>query len=273
MIKLISVHDQSFPKKSIQMINILSFIAVLVVNGMANALPLGGNTTGELSDLYPNLFVPAGLTFSIWGVIYLSLAVFIVYQARDLLARNKIEMSWLQSIGWLFMVSCLANIGWLLAWHYRQVLLSLVAMLVLLITLILIYIRLQIGIASVDAAFRYAVQLPFSLYLGWITVATIANITAVLVHFQWSGWGLTEVFWTVVVIAAGTVVSFINIVQRGDIAFSAVILWAYLGIIIKRYSVSSSQSMMTIAIAAAVGMAVILIGLVFFRKKQPAYPF
>jgi hypothetical protein len=265
VIKLVSVGDP-FPKKMFQIINIFSFLAVLVVNGMANAIPLGGNTTGELSDLYPNLFVPAGLTFSIWGVIYLALGIFIIYQARDLFSGKQIEMPYLQSIGWYFFISCLANAGWIFAWHYRQTLLSLVLMLVLLFSLILIYTNLDIGRQPVNSAIRNYVHLPFSLYLGWITVATIANITAVLVRYNWNGWGLSEVFWTVLVILAGTVIALINIFQRGDIAYSLVVGWAYLGIIIKRYS-ADSQPIMTIIITAGLGIVLILAGLLFFRRK------
>lgn len=266
VVKLVNSDSSISQKKSMQVLNILAFLLVLVVNGLANALPLGGNTTGDISALYPNLFVPAGLTFSIWGVIYLALAVFIIYQARDLFSGRKIKMPYLDSIGWYFLISCLGNVGWLFAWHYRQVLLSLVAMLILLFSLIMIYIRLNIGEKSVDSATRYYVHLPFSLYLGWITVATIANITAVLVWYNWSGWGLSEVFWTVLVIVAGTVIAMINIMQRGDIAYSAVILWAYLGIIIKRYSVNGPP-IMTIIYVAGLGMLLIIIGLLFFRKK------
>lgn len=250
-----------------QLINIFVFLLVLVVNSLANALPLGGNTTGELSDLYPNLFVPAGLTFSIWGVIYLALAAFIVFQARDLFSQQKIEMPYLQAIRGYFLLSCLTNAGWIFAWHYRQVLLSLVLMLILLFSLIMTYLNLDIGNKSVDASIRNFVHLPFSLYLGWITVATIANITAVLVYHHWNGWGLSEVFWTALVILVGTVIALLNIIQRGDIAYSAVILWAYLGIIIKRYSVDSSP-IMTILYVTELAMVLIAGGLLFFRKKS-----
>jgi len=266
VIKLTNTDFSLSQKTPWQIINILGFLLVLIVNGLANSLPLGGNTTGELSDLYPNLFTPAGLTFSIWGVIYLALIGFIVYQARDLFAKNKIEMPYLKVINGYFLLSCLANAGWIFAWHYKQVLLSLVAMLILLYSLISIYMLLDISRKQVDSSIFYFVHLPFSLYLGWITVATIANITAVLVHYQWNGWGLSEVFWTLLVILAGTAIAFINIIQRGDIAYSAVIIWAYLGIIIKRYSVSGSPIMIIIYVT---GLAMVLIaaGLLLFRKK------
>jgi hypothetical protein len=266
VVKLNDIDSSLFQKTPWQIVNIFAFLLVLVVNGLANALPLGGNSTGEISDLYPNLFTPAGLTFSIWGLIYLALAAFIVYQARDLFSKQKIEMPYLQAIDGYFLLSCLANIGWLFAWHYRQPLLSLVVMLVLLFSLIMIYLKLDIGKNPVGSAARYFVHLPFSLYLGWITVATIANISAVLVHYQWSGWGLSEVFWTIVVILAGTVIALLNIIQRGDIAYSAVVLWAYLGIIIKRYS-ASGPPIMAIVYVAGLAMLLIVIGLLFFRKK------
>jgi len=253
-------------KKMFQILNFLAFMVVIIVNGLANTLPLGGNTTGELSALYPNLFVPAALTFAIWGVIYLTLGIFIIYQTRDFFSKQKISMPYLESIGWLFIVSCLANMSWIFAWHYRQVLLSLVAMLILLFSLIMIYIRLDIGKEQVNSVTRYCVHLPFSLYLGWITVATIANITAVLVHYNWKGWGLSEIFWTILVILAGTIIALINIIQRGDIAYSAVIIWAYLGIIIKRYSAGDSP-LMAIVFSAGLGMVFIVAGLLFFRKK------
>jgi hypothetical protein len=250
----------------LQILNFLAFLVVIIVNGLANTLPLGGNTTGELSALYPNLFVPAALTFAIWGVIYLTVGIFIIYQARDFFSKQKIRMPYLESIGWLFIVSCLANMSWIFAWHYRQVLLSLVAMLVLLFSLIMIYIRLDIGKEQVNSATRYCVHLPFSLYLGWITVATIANITAVLVHYNWKGWGLSEIFWTILVILAGTIIALINIIQRGDIVYSVVILWAYLGIIIKRYS-TGDPPLMAIVFSAGLGMVFMVAGLLFFRKK------
>jgi len=253
-------------KRMLQILNFLAFLVVIIVNGLANTLPLGGNTTGELSALYPNLFVPAALTFAIWGVIYLTVGIFIIYQARDFFSKQKIRMPYLESIGWLFIVSCLANMSWIFAWHYRQVLLSLVAMLVLLFSLIMIYIRLDIGKEQVNSATRYCVHLPFSLYLGWITVATIANITAVLVHYNWQGWGLSEIFWTILVILAGTIIALINIIQRGDIVYSVVILWAYLGIIIKRYS-TGDPPLMAIVFSAGLGMVFMVAGLLFFRKK------
>ena len=262
------VQNNDFQGKTLlQVLNLLSYLAVLVVNGLANAIPLGGNTTGDISAMHPNLFVPAGLTFSIWGVIYLALGIFVVFQARDLWHRQKIEMPYLKAINGFFVISCLANISWLFAWHYNQALLSLLVMIVLLLTLILIYTRLGIGQRKVDSHIYYFVHLPFSLYLGWITVATIANVTAVLVRLNWNGWGISDVLWTCLVIIVGLVITLINTIRRGDIAYAAVIIWAYLGIIIKRFSVEQ-EPIMAIIITAGLSILVIILVLLFLRKKK-----
>ena len=114
--------------RTLQLLNLLGFILVIVLNGLANALPINGYTTGELSDRYPNLFVPAGFTFSIWGVIYLLLLVFVIYQIRNWWSKHRLDMSFVQKIGPWFAISCLANASWIIAWHYVQPLLALFIM-------------------------------------------------------------------------------------------------------------------------------------------------
>ncbi|MFX1235395.1 MAG: hypothetical protein ACFFBY_12680, partial [Promethearchaeota archaeon] len=168
-------------KMILQILNIVSFIAAVIINYLAISLPLGYGTTQELSDAIPNLFVPAGLTFSIWGVIYILLGLFSIYQIRDIFKSDKIEMPYVEKVSVFFIISNLANLTWILLWHYQLVPLSLVAMLIILVMLLLIYLRLKIGKAEVSKIEKWAVHVPFSVYLGWITVATIANVTAVLV--------------------------------------------------------------------------------------------
>ena len=173
----------------LQVANILGYIGVVVVNILANALPLGGNTTGELSDAYPNLFVPAGYVFSIWGVIYLLLLAFTVYQAFP--SRRGEEFQ--HKIGYFFVISCVLNISWIFLWHYEHVIPSVVLMFALLISLIMIYLRLDIGRGSPSKGERLWIHLPFSVYLGWITVAPIANVVAALVSINWNGFGFGDV--------------------------------------------------------------------------------
>ena len=233
---------------TLQLANIVSYIGMVAVNIMASALPLGGNTTGELSDAYPNFFVPAGYVFSIWGVIYLLLLAFTMYQAYP--SRKGEEF--LKKIGCLFVLGCALNISWIFLWHYEYVIPSLLPMFALLLTLIIIYLRLDIGRSSPVRKERYFVHLPFSVYLGWITVAPIANVVAALVSINWDGLGLSEVAWTAIVIAVAVALTVINTLKRGDVGYALVIIWALGGIIVKQIAIRA------VVIAAGLGIIIIL---------------
>ena len=230
-------------------LNTVGLILMLTLNGLANALPINGVTTGGVSDRYDNLFTPAGLTFSIWGVIYLLLTAFVVHQW--MVARKGADAFTSRVDIWFF-VSCLANAGWILAWHYRLLPLSLMLMLVLLGCLLAVYLRLGIGMRQVARGERMLVHLPFSVYLGWITVATIANVAVLLTSIQWGAWGLSAQFWTVTVIAVATAISLAMAFRRGDVYFCLVVVWALVGIVLKRLSDSTvpDQAIVAAAIAA-----------------------
>jgi hypothetical protein len=205
-------------------------MATIAVNGLANALPLNGLNTGEISDRFQVFFVPAGYVFSIWGLIYLELVLFAVYQALPTQRDNPR----LQRIDSLFLLSCLANIVWLFLWHYEQFPLTLVAMLSLLGLLIAIYLRLGIGRSGVSPGERWLVHLPFSVYLGWVTVATIANVTDVLDYLKWDAWGIRPELWAVIMLVAASATTFFVSLTRGDAAFLLVIVWAFVGIAVKQ---------------------------------------
>ena len=239
-------------------LNLFSLILVLVVNFLANYLPLNGYNTGELSDLYPNLFVPAGLTFSIWGIIYLLLSIFIISQFINFGKKEEVKEKIINKIGYLFFLTSLANAAWIFAWHFLYVFLSLIAMLVLLVTLISIYKRLEIGLKKYSNRLYYIFILPFSVYLGWITIATIANITALLVDINVYGGFLNPVFWTILVLILGLIITLYTLLKRKDIAYSLVVVWAYLGIIIKRYF-QASEPIMSIVYTAIICIAIIII--------------
>ena len=241
------------PTLSPSILNLLGFIATVVVNALANILPINGITTGELSDLYPNLFVPAGLTFAIWGLIYVLLGIFVVYQLMPSVRKDAQKISFVQKVGPLFFLSCLANIGWIFAWHYQILPLSLVLMLILLACLLAIYLRLNIGRPQATRAEKYFVHLPFSVYLGWITIATIANVTALLVNTGWNRWGLSEPFWAAAVIVVGIAIALSVLFTRRDVYYALVVDWAILGILLKRLSDPTSvQSIVVITIAGLV---------------------
>ena len=170
--------------------NLVGFVVVVVVNALATTIPLGGMTTGQLSDLYPNLFVPSGLTFSIWGIIYLLLGIYVVYGVVFSSKKSEPSNSFMDKVGILFLISCIANAGWIFSWQYRVLPLSLVCMLILLLSLIFMYPRLNVGKSNARSSEKYMVHLPMSIYLGWISIATIANVTALLVYYKWDRFGI-----------------------------------------------------------------------------------
>ena len=253
---------------SLSILNLLGFIGTVVVNALATALPINNITTGELSDLYPNLFVPAGLTFAIWGLIYVLLGIFVIYQLMPSVRRDAQKVDFVQRIGPLFFVSCLANIGWIFAWHYKIVPLSLVLMLILFGSLLAIYLRLNIGKSEAPKTEKYLVHLPFSVYLGWITIATIANATALLVNINWNAWGLAEQFWAVVVIIVGIAIAFSVLLTRKDIFYCLVVDWALLGILLERLSPTEVR-VQSVVVVTIVGLALISGGVIaqLIRKK------
>lgn len=208
---------------------IFTTVFALVMNGAANAIPFNGRTTGGISDSFNVLFVPAGYVFSIWGLIYLLLAAYTVYQALPAQREN----SRLRATGWWVALSSVANGAWIYFWHYGFYVITLVVMLVLLAALLVIYLRLNIGKTAFSTVEKLAVSLPFSVYLGWITVATIANITALLSWLGYDGAPLTPLAWTVLLLAAGVAIGAVMAITRSDIGYLLVLVWAFAGIGVK----------------------------------------
>lgn len=250
-----------------QIVNLAATVLVIVVNALANALPLNGLNTGQISDRFNVLFVPAGYVFSIWGLIYVGLVAFAVYQALPSQRDN-----WrLARIGWWYALACVANCAWIFLWHYLAFPLTLVVMLVLLASLIAIYLRLDIGRAGISAAERWAVHVPFSVYLGWISVATIANVTDVLDYAGWDGWGLSPEAWAVLLLAAVGILTLTMGLRRADAAYALVIAWAAAGIAIKQAPVSEAvarNAWVLTAVALCVAGASIVRQVRLGRRKQ-----
>lgn len=214
---------------------LVTYVLMVAANALANALPLNGRATGEVSDAYGNLFAPTGLTFAIWGVIYLLLAMHVLYQLggfRNPAGRVNDEL--LGRIAVVFSVSSLANVGWIFAWHYDLIGVSMAMMLIILVCLIAIVSQLRgLSLSAREALF---VRIPFSVYFGWITVATIANMTVWLVSLGWDGFGISEATWAVALIAIGAVIGIAAMIRNRDVAYGLVLVWAYLGILIKHVS-------------------------------------
>jgi hypothetical protein len=234
-------------------INILFFAVMIVMNYLANALPLNGKTTGAVSDALPNLFAPAGLTFSIWGIIYLLLLVFCVTQFTS---SNQAVIS---RIGWLFAVSCILNAVWIVTWHYGRLPLSVIVMLGLLVSLIWINIIVK------DLPFGL-IKAAFGIYLGWICIATIANVTALLVSYNWNGFGISGETWTIIMIIVGALITVMTLWRLDNPFIGLAVVWAFAGIMIKR-----QVDYRTIFIVAAVAMGVVAVMLLlaFFKKRLP----
>jgi len=224
--------DSTVKVKILTILNLIGFLLMILVNFLANYLPINNKTTGELSGQYPNFFTPAGFTFSIWGIIYLLLSGFIVYQL--LTAFRQVRPSdFIMKIRYWFLISCLANAGWIVAWHYERVILSLAIMLTLLFSLIIIYDILKIGRSSVSRSEKYLVHLPFSIYFAWINVATVANVTVSLIDSGWDQIGFSEQFWTFIILLVIIGLALYYLIKRRDIYFLLVILWAFFGILVK----------------------------------------
>lgn len=240
------------------LLNLIGFVLVLGINYLANSLPLNGYQTGEISDYYPNLFVPAGRTFAIWGLIYLLMAGFIIAPFISEKNREKI-----QQFGWYYSLSCLANTGWLLCWHYRLMVGSLLCMLTLLAVLVQMYRRLDSGNSAAPWPQNIWIKGFISIYLAWISVATIANVTTVLIHEGWSGWGFEPVIWTVVVLCVASALGGWFVWKYLDLAYAGVIVWALYGISSKQADtggpvliINLSQVFMVILILFGTGIVI-----------------
>lgn len=215
----------------------LAFILMIAVNFLANSLPINNRTTGAISDAYPNLFAPAGFAFSIWGLIYLLLAFYTVYQFIPFAKRgDNTKEILIGKINVLYITTSIANSCWIFAWHYYLIGISVIIMAALLIALT----RIANILRSINFSFteKLLISSPFSVYFGWITVATIANITVFLVSVGFSGFGVPDYVWTCFVLAVGLIIGLLRMKRDKNIAYGITICWAYLWILYKHISES-----------------------------------
>ncbi len=235
----------------------VTYLFMIIMNGLANSIPINGVTTGEVSDSYPDLFAPASVTFAIWGLIYLLLAAYTLYQFgffRQDKGAGRAEL--FTTIGIYFSISSIANGLWILAWHYDAIGLSLLLMLVVLISLIMIANRLSREEFSLQE--KLLIRLPFSIYFGWITVATIANVTTYLVSVGWGGFGISEQIWMILILFIGVAIAGARMIRDRDVAYGLVIVWAYAGIWIKHASANEFAGQYP-AVISAVTVCILLL--------------
>ncbi|TXT65053.1 MAG: conserved membrane protein of unknown function [Promethearchaeota archaeon] len=254
-------------KQYLQIGNILAVIGTIVVNLLANVIPIGGNTTGDLAEDYPNLFVPAGYVFSIWFIIYVLIVIFAVYQAKDLFKSEKEDLPFIEKISVFFIIGSLGNITWIFFWHYKVLIGALIAILILFLSLLIIYWNLEIGISDAPRNEKLYVHLPISVYFGWLTVATVAQIVALLVDLGVPSFGILADFLTVVVIIVVLLLALINLYTREDIAYNLVIVWASIGIFVKQLPSNLLISITALIAALIVGIFIIYLVYKKYIKK------
>lgn len=235
-----------------QLVNLSSVILALTINILATTLPLNGQATGEISDRFQVYFVPAGYVFSIWGLIYIGWIAFIIYQFRT----SQKESSRLRRLGYLFALSNVANAAWLFCWHYNLFGLSVLVMLTLLGLLIASYLQLGVNGASVTRLERWSVDVLFSVYLGWITVATVANISDWLYLVRWNGFGISAQVWTVIMLVVASLLGLAMFLTRRDAAYLFVLVWAFIGIAVRQVSAPLVVDSAWLAAAVMLGLAV-----------------
>ena len=225
-------------RTSIKVLVAVTYLMMIAANGAANALPLNGRRTGEVSDAYPNLFTPAGVTFAIWGVIYLLLGAHVLYQLGLFRDRpdTAADIALLNRVGLLFSLSCLTNTAWIFAWHYDLIPLSAVLLVVILILLGLIVTTLRR--ANPTGRQRWFVSVPLSVYFGWSTVAVVANITVLLVYWKWDGFGIAGSTWAVAIILVAMAIGTFTMLRNRDVAYGLVLIWAFAGILLRQTSSS-----------------------------------
>ncbi|MGM0689055.1 MAG: TspO/MBR family protein [Bacillota bacterium] len=241
-------------------INIAALALVILFNFLSNAIPFNGLTQADLGELYPVLITPATYVFSIWGLIYLALIAFIIYQTLPNFRENPA----VKAVGILFAVSSLFNILWLFFWHYQRIGWSMIIMLLLLATLIMVYLR--IGAVTTEKSFydRLLVKYPFSLYLGWITAATIVNFNVLLYNIGWLGVGAGGVFFTILMIVIAAVVALAVFYLRQDYIYTAVFVWALIGIGVRH---GSDLILLTIVAWFAAAAIVFFLGWITARGR------
>ena len=243
-----------------QVVVLLTILVTIVINILADALPINGVGTGQVSDSFHIYFVPAGYVFAIWGIIYIGLIAYAIYQALPAQRENPR----LQATGWWVVLGGVANSLWIFLWHYQLFVGTICAMLVLLATLIAVYLRLGSGRTKVSTGETWAVRVPFSIYLGWITVATVANASDVLDYLKWNGFGISAATWMVIILGAVLVIAGLMNFLRRDVAYAAVILWVLVGIAVK----FPQEGIVTIATWVTFGLVAVSLVAAFLVRKN-----
>lgn len=244
----------------------LLFVGVIAVNALANILPINGYNTGQISAFYPNAFVPAGFTFSIWGVIYLLLLSYTIGFTYYSIQRQQHPKAFIfiECINTYFLLTCVFNMAWIVAWHYLQIELSVLIMLLFLSTLIQLFLKTRTLVQDLNLTQKFILQSPFIVYLGWISVATIANITALLVAYKWTALSIAPAYWSAAMILIAIVLALLMLKKFKVIEFALVVAWALWGI----YNAQGPAAPMLAKLTAG-GIGILITAILFTLIYKP----
>lgn len=257
--------------KTLAILNSISLASLLVISYLSQQERFSDLNVGEVSAKYETIFAPASLTFAIWGLIYASLTAFSIFHVIKAYNSSETEQANLDvdAIGWLFIINTLATGAWLVAWVNEEIGLSVVLILIQLVTLILISVRAHIANPERPLSTKIFTHFPLSIYIAWICVATIANISAYLVSINWTSFYISNSYWVIIMIGVTTLLSLFMIVVRRNISFGLVILWALYGIALKREQVNEVLFQEVIKAAwAAFIIVIISIMICLFRATK-----
>jgi hypothetical protein len=258
-------HHRSNAGLGLAVATAIAIAASIAFNSLFNRFPPGGQNVGEIANtvLAGVLITPANYAFAIWGMIYLGLFAYATYQFHP----ERRQDPQIQRVNWLLIGACVAQTVWILLFTVQQFGWSIVAMLTLLGTLVGIYLTLDIGRERVSRQRRWMAHIPFSLYLGWIAVATVVNVASALYASSWGGWGISSVTWTAVMIVVAALVAEVVIFERGDIAFTLVFVWAFVAIAQRQSDIPVIRWFALIAAGVLLGwLAIVRLG--WPRLKQ-----
>ena len=238
-------------QKRLSVANIFALIVTIVLNYLSNTGIFNGNTMSTVSAAYQNLFTPAGYAFSIWGLIYLGLAAFVIYHAVVSFKSSQEKIVVLK-VGWWFVISCIANCAWIFAWLYDYTGLSVIIMIMLLFSLVMIILKTRMELDDLPMKQIAFVWWPFSLYAGWITVALIANIAAWLTKINWDGFGISSITWTIIMIIIAGIIYLLMTWQRNMREYALVGVWGLLAIAVANWTTEPSIVQSSIIISVII---------------------
>ena len=255
-------------KKTLQIANIIAFVVMVFVNYLSNTGAINNTTIGNVSDSLNTLFTPAGYAFSIWGIIYLFLLGFIIYQSRSLFKKVR-DDEFILKIGWYFVLSCVANVLWITFWLYGYVNFSALCIFVLLYSLLKIILNNKMELWDAPISIIVFLWWPFVIYSGWITVASIVNVSAYLMDMGWDGFGISETTWAIIMIIIAGIINLLVIWKRNMREFGLVGIWALAAIAVANWEINQTVAY------AAIFTAAILFGNVSIHgfKNRETSPF